>query len=72
MDDEAGGLFNIAISDSETEDQTASTTKSGSRTDQSEADYQAVKQTYHAKVENGEVRDGPIFFNSIFPRHSKI
>jgi hypothetical protein len=62
MDDESGGLFNIAISDSEAEDQTASSTKSGRRTDQFEADYQAVKQTYHAKVENGEVRDCLVFF----------
>lgn len=53
MDDEADGIFNIALSDSESEEKT--TSKPAGRTDQSEEAYQAVKRTYHAKVENGDV-----------------
>ena len=55
MDDEAGGLFNIALSDSESEEQVAASAAKPSRTGQTEEDFQAVKQTYHAKVENGNV-----------------
>lgn len=54
MDDEAGGLFNIDLSESETEDQAASAAKP-SRTGQTEEDYQTIKRTYHARVENGNV-----------------
>jgi uncharacterized protein YqfB (UPF0267 family) len=53
MDDEAGGIFNIALSDSETEETPAE--KTARRTDQSESDFQAVKVSYSAKVENGNI-----------------
>lgn len=57
MDDEAGGLFNIALSDSENEQKDESATeKRARRTGQSQAEYQAVKDTYRAKIEKGEVR----------------
>ncbi|KAJ8129673.1 hypothetical protein O1611_g3962 [Lasiodiplodia mahajangana] len=53
------GLLGIALSDSDAESGDAATaTKKVSqeaRTAQSEEDFQAVKSTYRAKVENGEV-----------------
>ena len=56
MDDEDGGLFNIALSDSESEEKAAASAAKASRTGQTEEDFQAIKQTYHAKIENGNVR----------------
>ncbi|KAL6857585.1 hypothetical protein ACO1O0_005026 [Amphichorda felina] len=55
MDDEDGGLFNIALSDSESEEKAAASAAKASRTGQTEEDFQAIKQTYHAKIENGNV-----------------
>lgn len=51
-DNEDGGLFNIQVSDAE---DTAAERKAR-RTGQTEDDFQAVRRTYVAKVENGEVR----------------
>lgn len=51
-DGEENHLFNIQVSDSE-EDTIEKKTK---RTGQSEDEFQAVKSTYRAKVENGNVR----------------
>jgi hypothetical protein len=50
MDDEDGGLLNISISDDEEQQ-----ARPSRRTDQSEAEWQVVKDTYSPKVENGEV-----------------
>lgn len=52
MYEEEDGLLNIYVSDAE-EDPVA---KKAQRTDQTEEDFQTVKRTYDAKVENGEVR----------------
>jgi hypothetical protein len=52
MDDE-DGLLNIEISDDEAD---KNEDKAARRTEQTEADFQAVKRGYHAKVENGNVR----------------
>ncbi|KAI1120948.1 hypothetical protein F5Y10DRAFT_272560 [Nemania abortiva] len=53
------GLLGIALSDSDAEsgDTTPATKKASqeARTAQSEVDFQAVKSTYRAKVENGEI-----------------
>ncbi|KAM4057803.1 hypothetical protein HRG_009422 [Hirsutella rhossiliensis] len=49
MDDEAGGILNIEISD------TDDGCKKADRTGQTEAEFQAVKQAYRVKVENGEL-----------------
>ncbi|KAI9163048.1 hypothetical protein HJFPF1_04646 [Paramyrothecium foliicola] len=50
-DDDGNGLFNIEISDDEVDlDE-----KAARRTGQSEEQFQAVKQNYHAKVENGDI-----------------
>lgn len=57
-DTEENDLFNIQISDSE-EDKTE---KKSKRTGQSEDDFQAVKSTYRAKVENGNVRDASLIY----------
>lgn len=54
MDDEAGGLFSITLSDSEP-DEASSTAPARDRTGQTEEEWQAIKQTYKARVENGEV-----------------
>jgi hypothetical protein len=51
MSDGENDLFNIQVSDSE-EDKVE---KKSKRTGQSEDDFQAVKSTYRAKVENGNV-----------------
>lgn len=77
MDDEAGGIFNIALSDSDAEETPAE--KTARRTDQSESDFQAVKATYSAKIENGNVSDSPTIcslhalrgwiFHSNYPRN---
>lgn len=53
MDDESGGLFSIALSDSETED--TSKVAPRDRTGQTLEEWQEIKATYRAKVENGEV-----------------
>ena len=50
-DDDSGGILDIELSD--TED---ATEKQANRTGQSEAEFQAVKADYKAKVENGDVR----------------
>ncbi|UNI20867.1 hypothetical protein JDV02_006916 [Purpureocillium takamizusanense] len=50
MDDDGGGILNIELSD--TEDVIE---KQANRTGQSEAEFQAVKADYKAKVENGEI-----------------
>ncbi|KFH46175.1 hypothetical protein ACRE_030230 [Hapsidospora chrysogenum ATCC 11550] len=55
MDDEAGGLLSIALSDSDSDQQTCASTTRASRTGQTEEEYQAVKRSYHVKVENGNV-----------------
>lgn len=52
MDDEADGILNIALSDSDSEQPTAKSTR---RTDQTEAEFQAVKASYSVKIENGNV-----------------
>ncbi|KAM0333552.1 hypothetical protein ACHAQA_002217 [Verticillium albo-atrum] len=54
--DDAGGLFNIAISDSE--DDAKAEEKKQQRVGQTEADFQAVKASYKAKIENGEIWKG--------------
>lgn len=51
-DGDENDLFNIQVSDSE-EDQVE---KKSKRTGQSEDEFQAVKNAYRAKVENGNVR----------------
>ncbi|KAI1270632.1 hypothetical protein F5Y18DRAFT_422131 [Xylariaceae sp. FL1019] len=48
------GLFAIALSDSETEGTSKKPTQE-ERTGQSEADWQAIKDTYSVKIENGEI-----------------
>ncbi|PHH86513.1 hypothetical protein CDD83_10121 [Cordyceps sp. RAO-2017] len=50
MDDDNGGIFNIQLSDADDDD-----ARKVDRTGQTEADYQAVKQAYRAKVENGQI-----------------
>lgn len=55
MDDEDGGLLSIALSDSDSDQQTCASTTKASRTGQSEEAYQAVKRSYHVKIENGNV-----------------
>lgn len=52
MDDEAGGILNIALSDSDADDTPA---KPGRRTDQTESAFQEVKASYSVRVENGNV-----------------
>jgi hypothetical protein len=51
MDAEDGGLLNIELSDDEVDHDA----KASRRTGQSEEQFQAVKQSYHPKVENGNV-----------------
>ena len=51
MDGEDEGLMNIYVSDEE--DPIA---KKAQRNQQAEEDFQAVKRTYRARVENGDVR----------------
>ena len=53
MDDESGGLFSIALSDSETEETSKAAPRD--RTGQTLEEWQEIKATYRAKVENGEV-----------------
>lgn len=67
MDDDLdAGLFGISLSDSEdaaaepSEQSKIESQQSGGRKGQSEAAFQAVKSSYHAKIENGEVRHSPI------------
>ncbi|UKZ75054.1 hypothetical protein TrVFT333_002726 [Trichoderma virens FT-333] len=50
-DADENDLFNIQISDSEDD----KAEKKSKRTGQTEDDFQAVKNTYHAKVENGNI-----------------
>lgn len=52
MDDEDEGLMSIYVSDEE--DPVA---RKAQRNQQAEEDFQAVKQTYRARVENGDVRN---------------
>ncbi|TGJ78631.1 hypothetical protein E0Z10_g10135 [Xylaria hypoxylon] len=58
-DDLDSGLLGIALSDSDSKSgESPPATKKTSqkaRTEQSEAEFQEVKRTYHAKVENGEI-----------------
>lgn len=54
MDEDDGGLGAIEFSDSEIEADPVK--KKNARTDQTEQDFQLVKDTYSAKIENGEVR----------------
>ncbi|EQL02972.1 hypothetical protein G6O67_001024 [Ophiocordyceps sinensis] len=49
MDDEDGDILNIQLSDTEVDENKAD------RTGQTEADFQAVKRDYRAKVENGHI-----------------
>lgn len=51
-DEEDNGLFNINLSD---EEQEAAAEKKAKRTGQTEEEFQAVRKTYVAKVENGDV-----------------
>jgi alkylhydroperoxidase family enzyme len=51
MDAEDGGLLNIELSDDEVDHDA----KASRRTGQSEEQFQAVKQSYHPKVENGNI-----------------
>lgn len=51
--DDAGGLFCIAISDDEAEPSRED------RNAQTEETFQALKASYTAKLENGEVRRNP-------------
>lgn len=65
QDDLDSGLFNISLASSDPEDgdtshQTAWSTSPRDRTGQSEDQFQAVKQSYRAKIENGEVSPLPI------------
>ncbi|KAL7814462.1 hypothetical protein V8C26DRAFT_403878 [Trichoderma gracile] len=53
MSDGENDVFNIQVSDSE-EDKAE---KKSKRTGQSEDDFQAVKSTYRAKVENGKIHE---------------
>ncbi|KAJ8107850.1 hypothetical protein ONZ43_g6608 [Nemania bipapillata] len=56
VDDLDSGLLGIALSDSDAESgDNAKKVPQEVRTAQSEADFQAVKRTYRAKVENGEI-----------------
>ncbi|EEY15601.1 predicted protein [Verticillium alfalfae VaMs.102] len=50
--DDAGGLFSIAISDSEDE---AKAEEKKQRAGQSEEEFRAIKASYKAKIENGEI-----------------
>lgn len=50
-DADENDLFNIQVSDSEDD----KAEKKSRRTGQTEHDFQAVKNTYRAKVENGNV-----------------
>ncbi|KAF3073323.1 hypothetical protein CFAM422_004297 [Trichoderma lentiforme] len=50
-DADENDLFNIQISDSEDD----KAEKKSKRTGQSEDDFKAVKNTYHAKIENGNI-----------------
>lgn len=54
MDDEDGDILNIQLSDTEVDENKAD------RTGQTEADFQAVKRDYRAKVENGHVSAKPM------------
>lgn len=60
MDEDDGGLGAIEFSDSEIEADPVK--KKNARTDQTEQDFQLVKDTYSAKVENGEVRIPSYYF----------
>ncbi|KAL7926082.1 hypothetical protein ACQKWADRAFT_281721 [Trichoderma austrokoningii] len=51
-DADENDLFNIQVSDSEDE----RAEKKSRRTGQTEAEFQAVKNTYRAKVENGNIQ----------------
>lgn len=51
-DGDDGGLFSIAISDSEDETTCAKKERGG----QTEEEFQALRATYRPKIENGEVR----------------
>ncbi|KAM0282270.1 hypothetical protein ACHAQH_003134 [Verticillium albo-atrum] len=53
--DDAGGLFSIAISDSEDD---AKAEEKKQRAGQTEEEFQAVKASYKAKTENGEIWEG--------------
>lgn len=75
IDDLDSGLLGIALSDSDAEsgDNAAAAPKKVSqeaRTAQSEADFQAVKRTYQARVENGEVSNAQHTWPSPFPSSS--
>ncbi|KAK1566283.1 uncharacterized protein LY79DRAFT_572362 [Colletotrichum navitas] len=58
MADEDGGLFSIAIDDSDVEglvSEAAAKAKEKPRDWQSEEDFQELKATYRANVQNGEI-----------------
>lgn len=57
-DDIDSGLLGISLSDSEDGD-APTTTATRDRKGQSDASFQAVKQDFRPKVENGEVSHGP-------------
>ena len=55
-DDALGGLLNISISDSDDSSTEAATHQTKRPRDaQNEAEFQAVRQAYSVKIENGEV-----------------
>jgi hypothetical protein len=58
-DADENDLFNIQVSDSEDD----KVEKKSRRTGQTEDEFQAVKNTYRAKVENGNVSPFPLFFS---------
>lgn len=58
-DADENDLFNIQVSDSEDD----KVEKKSRRTGQTEDEFQAVKNTYRAKVENGNVSPSSLFFS---------
>lgn len=52
-DEEENGLFNIDIAEAPSEE---ATQKAARRTGQTEEAFQAVRQDYRPKIENGNVR----------------
>ncbi|KAI9900904.1 hypothetical protein N3K66_005166 [Trichothecium roseum] len=60
MDDEDGGLFAIALSDSDADESQKTQDKLAAarrRTEQTEEEYQAVKDSYGTKIENGNIHE---------------
>lgn len=67
------GLFNISLGSDTEEDaegQDASKPPARDRTGQTEEQFQAVRRTYRAKVENGEVSVPFLFLPPFSPFHT--